>query len=325
MDGTGESPLVLVVDDDPDVAMVCCLHLEGAGYRLERAGTGRGAVEAARRLLPDVVLLDHMLPDFDGIEVTRRLKADAATGRIPVVMLTARADERDQINAWDVGVSDYLTKPFEGPKLVATVRQALERGEDESVEHRQEAMARLRGADSERHSRLAAILESAGDAVIGETSEGVITYWNAGAERLYGWLEAEVLGSSISVIAVPGNEEELDDILRQVVAGERVEAYETVRMRRDGKRIHVSLQVSTVRDVNGQVVGISRIARDVTERVQMETRFRSLVEAAPDAMVIVDTDGQIELINRQTEVLFGHRREDLVGHRVEIIIPHRLR
>lgn len=316
---------VLVVDDDQDVALVCCLHLEAAGFEVEHVGSAGAAMEAIERHRPDVVLLDYMLPDFDGVEVTRRLRGDRATAGVPVVMLTARTDDQDQVAAWEAGVSDYLTKPFEGAKLVAIVHQAITRSARDEVERRQEAMRSLRGGEAERRAHLATIVEESSDAVIGKSLDGEITYWNRAAARLYGWAEDEVLGSSISLITAPEHTDETFQLLEQVRMGQVIEAFETVRVHRDGRRIQVSLSVSPVRDAEGRVVGVATIARDVTDRLQMQARFRSLIEAAPDAMVIVDADGHIELVNRQTEVLFGHSREDLLGQPVEILIPHHFR
>ncbi len=222
-------------------------------------------------------------------------------------------------------MSEYLTKPFEGAKLLSTVRLVMLRTDTDAAEHRQEAMQRLRGGETDKLNQLAAIVENSGDAVIGLTLDGDISYWNNGAEQLFGWAEDEVIGSSIAVVHDPDAHDDTLAALGKVAVGQPVDAFEGVRLHRDGRRLHVSMSHSPIRDDEGRVVGASLIARDVTERVEMEMRFRSLVEAAPDAMVIVDADGHIELVNRQVEVLFGHRREDLIGQQVEVLIPHHFR
>lgn len=316
-------PLVLVVDDDPDVVLVCSLHLGDAGYEVAEAHTGRDALRLALDRRPAVVVLDYMLPDLDGIDVVRRFKADPLLADIPIVMLTARARERDQVLAWDAGVHDYLLKPFEGAKLVASVNSAVGTPGPRRTKP-ERAWDAPPSPERDRSSRLAAIVESAGDAVISETLKGEITSWNEGAERLYGWSEGEVLGSPISIIMPP----EVDDmrtILDRIEQGEVIDAFEGVRLHRTGRRIHVSLRVSPIRDAAGTIVGASSIARDITDRVLLEQRFRGLVEGAPDAMVIVDGEGRIELVNRQTEIIFGHPREDLIGRKVEVLIPERYR
>jgi PAS domain S-box-containing protein len=312
-----------VVDDDPDVAMVCALHLEGAGFSVLGAVNGKQGLELVASFQPAVVILDYMLPDISGIEVLRRLRGDESTAQIPVVMLTARAHERDQVAAWDAGVSDFVLKPFEGSQLVSAATAAADRAASTSVERRSvrraEAMERLQGIDRERHAALAAVVDGARDAIIGTNLSGEITFWNAGARQLFGWHADEVLGSPFSVLAAPEHQVELGALLR------RAAPVELPCLDRDGRPLRVSLSVSPVCDDEGTVVGASAILRDLTEWLRVEQRFRNVVEACPDGMVIVDGEGRIELVNQRVEELFGHPRAELVGRPVEVLIPVRAR
>jgi len=318
---------VLVVDDDPDVALLSQLHLEAAGFPVSIVGTGTEAIEHCRRSRPMAVVLDFMLPDLDGLQVLARLKDDPETVAIPVVMLTARTDERDQAAAWEAGVAEFITKPFDGAHLVHAVEVALSEAEAGAAldVRRAEALERLRAPDPDTNRQLAAIIEGTDDAVIAKTLSGRIISWNSGAERLYGWTAEEAVGQPISLLAPPGLEDEVPAILRRIADGERVPPYETLRLRNDGRTVLVSLTVSPIKDTSGRVIGASAISRDVTERNRVEQRFRGLIEAAPDAIVIVGTSGLIELVNAQTEALFGHPRESLLGQPVEILVPHRYR
>ena len=115
---------------------------------------------------------------------------------------------------------------------------------------------------------LAALIESADDAIISKSLEGIITSWNPGAERIFGYKADEVIGKSITIIIPPDHLDEEPAILARLRAGERIEHYETVRMRKDGKRLDISLTVSPIKGPNGQIVGASKIARDVTEQRQ---------------------------------------------------------
>jgi PAS domain S-box-containing protein len=123
-------------------------------------------------------------------------------------------------------------------------------------------------------ARLAAIVESSEDAIIGKTLEGVITSWNAGAERLFGYTASEALGRPITLLIPPDRQQEEAEILARVARGERVEHFESVRVGKDGRLIDVSLVVSPIRDNSGQVVGASKIARDITERRRLEDELR---------------------------------------------------
>ncbi|CAM5240360.1 Response regulator transcription factor OS=Streptomyces tendae OX=1932 GN=F3L20_12530 PE=4 SV=1 [Streptomyces tendae] len=120
----GGAARVLVVDDDPTVAEVVAGYLVRAGYRVDRAGDGPGALGRAAAHRPDLVVLDLMLPGMDGLEVCRRLRAQ---GPVPVIMLTARGEEDDRILGLEVGADDYVTKPFSPRELVLRVESVLRR------------------------------------------------------------------------------------------------------------------------------------------------------------------------------------------------------
>jgi DNA-binding response OmpR family regulator len=118
---------ILVVDDDPTVAEVVAGYLQRAGYLVDRAGDGKTALEQAVALGPDLVVLDLMLPEIDGLEVCRRLRAEPASRDIPVVMLTAKGDEHDRILGLELGADDYVTKPFSPRELVLRIQSVLRR------------------------------------------------------------------------------------------------------------------------------------------------------------------------------------------------------
>jgi PAS domain S-box-containing protein len=316
--------LALVVDDDPDIALVCSLHLEGAGFEVVEAGNGQQALELAAVKHPDVVVLDYMLPDLDGVEVLRRLKAEEDTAPIPVLMLTARTHKKDQAAAWEAGASDFMVKPFDGKEFVKAVTRLADREAEEAP--RPEEVAPEPGAvHRTADALLAAIVRNASDAVICKDLTGTITFWNRGAEQLYGWTTEEAVGSSIQMIAAPETVTEIDDILERVARDESVTIHETSRVARDGRRLSVSLGVTPMHDPQGRVVGAAVIARDVTDRVRREIRYEALIEAAPDAMVIVSEAGVIELVNGQVMELFGYERDELVGEPIEVLMPLRYR
>jgi len=119
---------ILIVEDEPDIAEVLRYNLEKEGFKAEVARRGDSGLEAARREpAPDLILLDLMLPGLDGLEFTRALKREAATARIPIVMLTARSEELDRIVGLELGADDYISKPFSPRELVLRVKAVLRR------------------------------------------------------------------------------------------------------------------------------------------------------------------------------------------------------
>jgi hypothetical protein len=174
-------------------------------------------------------------------------------------------------------------------------------------------------------AQLASIIQSSHDAVIGKTLDQVITSWNPGAERLYGYTAGEMIGRHVEVlIPVPDREREAQ-VLAAVTRGERVEQYQTRRVRKDGTMVAVSLTMSPIAGATGAITGVATVTRDVTERQRADARFRGLLEAAPDAMVCAGADGRIALVNAQTERLFGYSRDELTGQPVEILVPDQVR
>lgn len=126
-------------------------------------------------------------------------------------------------------------------------------------------------------ARLAAIIESSFDAIVAKDLNSIITDWNPAAERMFGYTAEEAIGRPITMLIPPELQDEEANIIRRVRANERVESFETIRLRKDGTRIHVSLTVSPIRDADGRVIGASKIARDITEARENERRIRLLL------------------------------------------------
>ena len=120
---------VLVVEDEPDIRDLIVLHLAREGFRCRTASNGVDALREARAALPDLVVLDLMLPGLGGLEVCRRLRAEPGTASLPIIMLTAKVDEVDRVVGLEMGADDYVVKPFSPKELVARVRAVLRRAQ----------------------------------------------------------------------------------------------------------------------------------------------------------------------------------------------------
>ena len=155
-------------------------------------------------------------------------------------------------------------------------------------------------------SWLAAIVESSHDAIVSKTLDGIVTSWNPAAARLFGYTAGEMIGRPIAILAAPERENEMPLILERIRRGEKVEHYETVRRRKDGSLVDISLTVSPVRDGTGRIVGASKIARDITlhKRAEQalqesEERFRNLANTVPDFVWTAEPDGTITFANER--------------------------
>jgi len=172
----------------------------------------------------------------------------------------------------------------------------------------------------EERSRLAAIVDNSDDAIIGKSLDGIITSWNAGAERLYGYTAAEAVGRHISMLVPPDQIDDIDKILETFRHGEAVHHHETVRVGKNGNQVQVSLTVSPIRDRDGELTGASTIAHDITGRKLAEETIRrasaynrSLIEASLDPLVTINPDGTISDVNAATVNVTGFSREELIG------------
>jgi PAS domain S-box-containing protein len=173
-------------------------------------------------------------------------------------------------------------------------------------------------------SFFASIVESSNDAVIAKSSDGTITFWNCGAENIYGYTAEEVMGKPISILIPPGIVDEVPAILERIKNGEKVPHYETKRKRKDGKIIQVSISISPIKDDQGHVIGACTIARDITaeaiarrlveEKLGGASQYaRSLLEASLDPLVTISADGKITDVNEATIKVTGVSRGQLIG------------
>lgn len=175
---------------------------------------------------------------------------------------------------------------------------------------------------------LAAIVNSSDDPIISEDLNGIITSWNEAATRVFGYESEEIIGGSILRLIPPELHFEEDEILRKLRAGERIEHFETERIKKSSERFPVSITISPVKDATGRVIGVWKILRDISERRRSdESRFRlaAIVDSADDAIVSKDLNGIIRTWNEGAHGMFGYTPEEIVGQSILRLIPEHLR
>jgi PAS domain S-box-containing protein len=176
----------------------------------------------------------------------------------------------------------------------------------------------------EAAQRMAAIVEGSHDAIISGSLDGLITSWNAAAERMYGYSSAEVIGKPAEFLTPKDRAGEIKAVLEQIVAGQHVEHLETERVRRDGTVFPVSLTVSPIRDADGAVVGTSVIHRDLTEQkgaLATAQHMAAIVEYSDDAIIGSTLEGIITTWNPAAERMYGYSNEQIAGSSVDLLSP----
>ena len=271
---------VLVVEDEWVTAQDIKRSLEKLNYAVPpTVATGEEAIQKSIELQPDLVLMDIILQgEIDGIEAAEQIHTHC---HIPVVFLTAYSDRETLQRANTTQPYGYLLKPFEDQELNTTIQIALSR-------HK---------ATVELRSQLAAIVESSEDAIIGKTLDGIIASWNTGAQKIFGYQAEDAIGRAIAILVPPNCADEVPQMLEKIRRGEKVEPYETVRRRKDGQLIDISLTISPIKDATGNVIGASEIARNITQCKQNEQVIREqqsllkgIIEGSKDLIAALDLD-----------------------------------
>jgi PAS domain S-box-containing protein len=177
--------------------------------------------------------------------------------------------------------------------------------------------------------RLAAIVDSSDDAIVSKDLNGIVRSWNPAAERIFGYTSDDMIGQSILKIIPRDRHHEETEVLSRIRRGERIDHFETVRQRKDGVLIDISLTVSPILDEEGRVIGVSKIARDITERRRAEAALAdrnklidSLAENMSVGLIMIDVEGSIEFMNPAGEVITGYSLDKVRGHSLHETVHH---
>lgn len=288
------STKILVVDDDSRIrALIRSFLSSRPGWIVcGEAEDGVDSIKQAKAKRPDVVLMDVSMPRMNGLDATRALRREIPD--VSVILVSQNDPRVLSRQASDVGARGYCTKSDLTRNLGPVIEKAMEPWPS-SKQNNMTSSELERISRSQTSNLLAAIVDSSDDAIISKNLDGMITSWNHSAERIFGYRADEAIGKHITLIIPRDRWEEETNILRRLRAGERVDHFETVRKRKDGELLNLSLTISPVRDSSGRVIGASKVARDITAQIraaealrESEERFRKLSETL-DAEVRVRT------------------------------------
>jgi len=264
---------VLIVEDSVTDTFFMVRELQRGGFNVEfeRVETAASMQAALVDQTWDLIITDYAMPQFGGpaaLALFRRLGLD-----IPFIVVSGAMGEELAVEMLKAGASNYVMKDRLN-RLVSAVRHELRAVQERRIRNQTDAAA----------AYLASLVQSCEDAIIGTTAEGSIISWNAAAERLYGYSTLEAIGQPISLLFPPYRPEEWSDTMDKLKQGEAVERLETVRLRKDGTPVEVSITVSLVRDGSGRIIGASTIARDISQRRQEENERLALIQELTAAL-----------------------------------------
>jgi PAS domain S-box-containing protein len=329
--------VILIVDDTLTNLEVLFGCLTDAGFKILVAEDGESAIANAKYALPDLILLDILMPGLDGFETCRRLKTDEATAEIPVIFMTALAETVDKVKGFSLGAVDYITKPFQQEEVLARVqthvslrqltRQLREKNErlEQEIQERQRKEAAL--SQSEERFRL--VVEGVKDyAIFMLDPDGRIVSWNAGARRIKGYQADEIIGQSFSRF-YPNKDVERGYPQQLLATAADVGRVESIgwRVRKDGSRFWANVVITALRDREGNLRGFSKVTRDITDAYEQATlrqqaeealreseeRFHQAFENAAIGMALVSLDGHWLQINRSLCEMLGYSEQELLA------------
>ena len=268
------SPLrVLIVEDSVDDTFFIVRELQRGGYSVdfERVETPAAMQAALRDGKWDLVISDFSMPLFGGPAALNLYLQSGLD--IPFILVSGTMGEDIAVEMLKTGAHHYVMKDHLG-KLVTAVTRELRAARERQICRQME----------ETRSYLASIVKSCNDAIIGKTLDGTVVSWNTGAERLYGYSATEMIGQSISLLCPHYRPEELIELMERIKLGEQVEQLDTVRLRKDGTPVEVSVVISPIKDANGQIIGASSVSRDISQRRQEENERLALIQELTAAL-----------------------------------------
>jgi PAS domain S-box-containing protein len=286
------------------------------GWRVcGEASNGEEAVAKAKQLRPQLILMDVSMPCMDGVQATRIIRKEVPESDVIIV---SQNDPETQLTAVEAGAKAFISKAKLGQDLFRTI-EGVVKGAEKSLDPNSEVDRAIR--------LLAAIVNSSDDAIVSKNLDGVITSWNKSAERIFGYTAEEAVGQHITLIIPKNRLEEENEIIARLRRGERIEHFETVRVRKDGSTVDLSLTISPVKDAAGRVIGASKVARDITERKRAEERerhitaealaakakFHAVFEQTTQFAGIMNKDGTLIEVNKLALDACGYRSEEVLG------------
>jgi PAS domain S-box-containing protein len=264
---------VLIIEDSVDDTFFIVRELQRGGYNVdfERVETPAGMQSALKSRAWDLIISDFSMPLFGGAAALALYQQSRQD--VPFILVSGTMGEDIAVEMLKAGAHHYVMKD-NLPKLVPAVSRELLASEQRRICREIEAA----------QAYLASIVSSCNDAIIGKTLQGIVVSWNPGAEKLYGYTAEEMIGQSISLLVPQYRPEELTEAMDHIRNGEQIQQLETVRLRKGGTPVEVSVVVSPIKDGTGRIIGASSVSRDISLRKQEENERLALIQELTAAL-----------------------------------------
>lgn len=314
---------VLVVDDDARVRGIIRDFVSSRpGVTVcGEAADGVESIEQAKAKRPDLILMDVTMPRMNGLDATRILRRELP--ELDVILVSQNDPRIVSRQAAEVGARGYCSKSDLRRDLLPMIDRTREK--QETQRHDINSADFQRSPSEQTSNWLAAIVDSSDDIIISKNLEGMVTSWNKSAERVFGYSAQQAIGKPLTALIIPKDrQQEESEILARIQQGDAVDHFDTVRQRKDGSLVDVSVTISPIRDSAGRTVGASKVARDITDKKRWERNaalLAAIVDSSDDVIVSKNLDGIITSWNKGAERTFGYSAAEAVGKHITLIIP----
>jgi two-component system sensor histidine kinase NreB len=302
---------ILLVDDDPAILDIFSQILQAQGYQVSRASTGQEGLEATRQKHPDLVLLDVNLPDLNGVEVCRQIKADATLPDVFVVLFSGEATSTaNKVDGLTTGADEYIVKSLDTEELLARIRTLV---------RLRDATAALR-ASEQHYRRLVEILP---DGVCLIDLEARLASVNSQAVAMLGFdRPEELLGNSILSLSPPEDHERLSAGLATTLSAGVVRNVEYSMFNKAGQRFPVEMNATVLRNSRGQPRAVLGVVRDISSRKRSEEQIRLLADAVQsiqELVCITDSENRFTFVNKAFLETYGYTEQEVLGRKVDML------
>ena len=319
---------VLIVHGQPGDPLALDSTLEGNGWVLVKASSGRDALEQVAARDFAAIVLDMRLPDVDGVETAQLIRQRERSRLTPIILVATEARSgADLLDGYALGAVEYVATPFSPQMLRSKVAFLVDvfrntQGVEWQIAELVRANTRLeRAAEIDFQ---AGLLSAVDQAVIATNIDGTIRYWNRFAETLYGWTAQEVLGKSVMEVmeVTPTSAAFARGVqIMTSLQGGKSWSGEFVVQHRDGTAFPIQVTNSPIRDAAGAITGIIGISIDISERKQTQARLAALVATSEDAIFAEALDGTVTDWNAGAEQLYGYAAAEIVGRPMTCLVP----